>query len=110
MMMHRVKVVHQTKQKVMRLSTSKFRFSAVQWRHSTSAAREGFGSFHSEDIEVLIRQEDGKYSPPAVYDEITSKLTDNNDAIVKSFKFGRQAKNGLFALGMYHSLSSAIIL
>ena len=83
----------------MRSSIKKLRLCTVRGRHSTSKAREGFGSFHSEDIEVLIRQDESEYTCPAVYDEVLSKLKDSNDAIVKSFEFGRQAKNSLFAIG-----------
>ena len=75
---------------------------------STSAARKGFGSFHSEDIELLIRQRDEQYSRPELYDEILSKLKEKNDAIVSGFEFGREAKNSLFALGILLSICNVV--
>ena len=83
-----------------RLFISKFRSTTCQERCSSSASREGFGSFHSQDIEVLIRQADDSYSHPDVYSEVISKLTDENDAIVERFDFGFQAKKNLYVIGI----------
>jgi hypothetical protein len=38
--------------------------------------REGFGSFHSADIEVLIREPDSVFRPPEVYFEMASEHID----------------------------------
>jgi hypothetical protein len=74
-----------------------------QHQHSSTAARKGFGSFHSEDVEVLIRQDDDVYTPPSIHSEITLKLKEKNDDIVRNFKFGSKAKRDLFVLGTAHS-------
>ena len=99
-----------------RLFLSKFRSTTCQERCSSSASREGFGSFHSQDIEVLIRQSDDSYSHPDVYSEVISKLTDENDAIVERFDFGFEAKKNLFVIGicfticLFEIVSSVLIL
>jgi hypothetical protein len=74
-----------------------------QYQHSSTAVRKGFGSFHSEDVEVLIRQDDDVYTPPSIHSEITLKLKEKNDDIVGNFNFGVKAKRGLFILGTTHS-------
>lgn len=74
-----------------------------QHRHSSSAARKGFGSFHSEDVEVLIRQGDDVYIPPSIHNEIIFQLKEKNDNIIGSFDFGRRAKKGLFVIGTTQS-------
>ena len=35
-----------------------------QLRKATISTREGFGSFHCEDVETLIRQKDEEYQQP----------------------------------------------
>ena len=102
--------LRQAKNVLMRSSSLKLCLRAVKGRHSTSATREGFGSFHSEDIEVLIRQDKSQYSPPAVYDEVQSKMADNNAAMIESFEFGRKAKASLFALGKQNNSDKGIPL
>lgn len=72
-------------------------------QHSSSAARKGFGSFHSEDVEVLIRQGDDVYIPPAIHNEIVLQLKEKNEDIIGSFDFGRRAKKGLFVIGTTQS-------
>lgn len=71
-----------------------------QHRHSSSASRKGFGSFHCEDVEVLIRQNDNVYVPPSIHSEIILKLKEKNDDIVGYFNCGRSAKKDLFLLGV----------
>ena len=95
----RCKRFHQLIGASKRLFISKFRSTIRQERCSSGASREGFGSFHSQDIEVLIRQADDSYSHPEVYSDVISKLTDENDAIVERFDFGFPAKKCLFELG-----------
>lgn len=81
------------------LFISKVTFTSCHERCLSSTSREGFGSFHSEDVEVLIRQNDDIYSHPAVHNEILSKLKHENDAIIENFDFGSQARKSLFTLG-----------
>jgi hypothetical protein len=83
----------------MKLTKAVNRFRQQTRFQSSSASRKGFGSFHSEDVEVLIRQSDAEYHFPEVYDEVLSKSSARNSSIVDSFKFGHTAKNDLFELG-----------
>ena len=46
-------------------------------KHSTNTRKSGFGSFHSDDIEVLLRQNDNEYQRPAIFDTIDQELNDN---------------------------------
>lgn len=70
-----------------------------QLRKATISTREGFGSFHCEDVETLIRQKDEEYQQPEVYDEILSISTKRNAEIVRNFEYGTNAKSSLFVLG-----------
>jgi hypothetical protein len=70
-----------------------------QIRQSTTSSRQGFGSFHCEDIETLIRQKDDEYQRPQVYDEVLYQSTKRNAEIIDDFEFGSHAKRDLFALG-----------
>jgi hypothetical protein len=54
--------------------------------------RCGFGSFHSEDVEVLIRQSDEVYRPPAIYQKIAGATTH------PPLHYGRETKAALFGL------------
>lgn len=83
----------------MRLTKAVSRFLQLQRFQSSLANRKGFGSFHSEDVEVLIRQSETEYNVPEVYDEVLSKSLTRNSSIISDFKFGRTAKSNLFALG-----------
>ena len=66
---------------------------------SRSNGRQGFGSFHSEDVEVLIRQSSDTYRRPAVYDDLCHHMEERILAsAVNNFQFGAPAKTGLFAL------------
>lgn len=60
--------------------------------------RQGFGSFHSEDIEILIRKSNDEYSSPSLYNSIKF----NTDEIIKksliNFEFGQHVKDSLFLL------------
>lgn len=54
--------------------------------HSTTAttalkasSREGFGSFHSEDIESLVRAKDSVYSPPPIHSLLSSLAPNHNN-------------------------------
>lgn len=71
-------------------------------RNNTNKAREGFGSFHSDDVEVLIRQTSNEYCVPKLFDEIRKHTTDTTDK--KQFnkqeelQFGCNVKKSLFAI------------
>jgi len=56
--------------------------------------RSGFGSFHSEDVEALIRQTNAEYRPPAIY----SQIADATHTQTKTLHYGRDAKTALFGL------------
>lgn len=83
---------------VMRISKLSAHVSS-QIRQATTSSRQGFGSFHCEDIETLIRQKDDEYQRPEVYDEVLYQSTKRNAEIIGDFGFGSQAKRDLFALG-----------
>ena len=67
---------------------------------TTTPSRKGFGSFHSEDVEVLIRQSAEQYNRPEVYDEILHESAMDRKSINQNFRFGVAAKTGMFALGV----------
>ena len=102
----------QVKSIVMRISKLPAHISS-QIRHATTSSRQGFGSFHCEDIETLIRQKDEEYQRPEVCDEVLYQSTQRNAEIINDFEFGSHAKKALFALGrrssncMIESSSSA---
>jgi isopenicillin-N epimerase len=63
--------------------------------------RQGFGSFHSEDIEELIRQDACTYKSPAHYDDIRQATSDNILRIQDStnnFQFGHQLAQKLYLI------------
>jgi hypothetical protein len=70
-----------------------------QIRKATTSSRQGFGSFHCEDIETLVRQKDDEYQRPEVYDEVLYQSTKRNAEIIDNCDFGSHAKRVLFALG-----------
>ena len=43
--------------------------------YSKHIKREGFGSFHSGDIEVLVRQSPDEYAIPEIYESICAKTS-----------------------------------
>ena len=43
-------------------------------KRGLTTVRKGFGSFHSEDVEVLIRQSSSEYELPHIFTEMTQKL------------------------------------
>ena len=62
-------------------------------------SRQSFGSFHSEDVEVLIRQSAAEYTRPAIYDNFCHHLEQHVvPNIVNNFEFGAHAKINLYAL------------
>lgn len=62
-------------------------------------AREGFGSFHSDDIEKLIGLSSEKYEAPEVHWEVTSKtLPQSMLATIGQMKFGEEIRSALFTL------------
>ena len=69
--------------------------------------RAGFGSFHSEDVEQLIRKSKEDYFVPNIYQHITkvdpSGEIVNNENNISSFpftnSFGEEVKNNLFHIG-----------
>jgi hypothetical protein len=66
---------------------------------ATAARREGFGSFHSEDVETLIRRPASEYVRPQVYDDLCRHVEARGAAsAVDAFDFGLPAKAALFAL------------
>ena len=69
----------------------------------TTRSRKGFGSFHSEDVEVLIRQSAEQYVCPEVYDEILHASAMDRNSTKENFRFGDAAKSGMFALGAHYS-------
>ena len=77
---------------------------SIEWtrRHAfqtSSNGRQGFGSFHSEDVEVLIRQSADIYTRPAVYDDLCHHMEERViSSVVRNFEFGTLAKTALFAL------------
>jgi hypothetical protein len=87
----------------MRLTKAVDKFLQQKRLQSSSASRKGFGSFHSEDVEVLIRQSEADYHVPEVYDEVLSKSFARNSSIIDSFQFGHTAKNDLFSLGNFQT-------
>lgn len=90
------------------ISSSSFTSSTVTTSptHSKSE-RQGFGSFHSEDIEVLIRQNDDEYKVPEVYQMMSEQSAKR---LVSSLQldplcgdkyldfFGRRARKQLFVI------------
>jgi hypothetical protein len=72
---------------------------------TTVKERQGFGSFHSEDIEVLIRAPEETYEPPAIYASIHTRLLDHIKSREQGPKrstelpvFGRAAKEHHFVI------------
>lgn len=66
--------------------------------------REGFGSFHSEDIEVLIQMSDKEYQYPVVYDEINSQVKQNYPwADFTTCLYGKKAKEKYFHLDLEYN-------
>ena len=64
-----------------------------------SSTRQGFGSFHSDDVEVLIRQSAAEYTRPAIYDNFCQHMEERVVSdIVNNFEFGERAKTKLYAL------------
>ena len=64
-------------------------------RKFQTKAREGFGSFHSEDIDLLIRKQPSEYQQPELYDIIkTPYYTDK----LLEFKYGFNSKKSLYQL------------
>lgn len=76
--------------------------SGIVKRHAQTspAQREGFGSFHSEDIENLLRQGADQYMPPEVHGVISSSvLTPSLMARLGEVEFGsKMCKELLFSL------------
>jgi hypothetical protein len=60
--------------------------------------RQGFGSFHSEDIEILIRKSNDEYSPPSLYNSIALNTDESIKKSLINFSFGQHAKDSLFLL------------
>ena len=73
--------------------------SQIRQETTSASARQGFGSFHCEDVETLIRLKDEEYKRPEVYDEILSHAMKRSAEIVNNFEYGTTAKIALFALG-----------
>ena len=66
---------------------------------SGAQSREGFGSFHSEDIERLLRQTTAEYRPPAIHDVLCSGvLTPHVVAQLRGAEYGHACKKLLFHL------------
>lgn len=63
----------------------------------SSKKREGFGSFHSQDIETLIRLPVSEYKPPLQLLEIEDRLNIKSSKISTSL-FGSEMKQSLFML------------
>lgn len=59
--------------------------------------RTGFGSFHSEDVELLIRQQDSAYCKPRVFDTVEANFSDSLKAL-DSCVFGTDIRSRLFNL------------
>lgn len=60
--------------------------------------RQGFGSFHSDDAEVLIRQ-GGEHTRSLVYNDVSHHMEKQLTQVVEQFEFGdSQMKACLFAL------------
>ena len=87
----------------MRKSTTKSKYALESFvilrSLVTTPSRKGFGSFHSEDVEVLIRQSAEEYVCPEVYDEILDESVKDRNSVNENFRFGDAAKSGMFALG-----------
>jgi isopenicillin-N epimerase len=68
--------------------------------------RKGFGSFHSEDVETLIRQPEKEFQVPKIYEEISKKSEERVKRILKPYSenineyYGsKEIKEELFLLG-----------
>jgi len=69
-------------------------------RRLFASERQGFGSFHCEDIDTLVRQVDSLYFPPPIYEKVWNST---NKHIMKylersDFTFGPTLKSTLFSL------------
>lgn len=80
-------------------------FNRLKCTFSTINERKGFGSFHSDDIEELIRQDDSTYKVPDLYihvsNQTSKKLTDNISSISHSHT---SLSSSAYGTGCRHSL------
>jgi hypothetical protein len=67
-------------------------------RFSQQIERHGFGSFHSDDVEVLVRQSSSQYIRPIVFGEIEEDLFRFQKRNQTKLKFGHGIKNKLFSI------------
>ena len=64
--------------------------SALALRRRAST-RQGFGSWHSEDIESLVRLPDSAYEPPALHSEVAAKsIPESLLSDISSMQFGEE--------------------
>ena len=68
---------------------------AVLRRSHSTSKRQGFGSFHSEDIEVLVRQVDHEYQVPPLWADMNKRVFGGLDYDIR---FGREFKEKFFLL------------
>lgn len=62
----------------------------------TTKQREGFGSFHSQDVEKLIRQPESEYKTPTVVLEVEQDVPKQSSCV--GIGFGKELKKQLFML------------
>ncbi len=62
-------------------------------RTASGKVREGFGSFHSEDIETLVRRSFSEYKAPEILREIRER-TAIRTPVVRASDFGNKLKGG----------------
>jgi hypothetical protein len=70
------------------------RFCVSSFRKKHVDARKSFGSFHSEDIEVLVRQHPNDFTVPEIFHDIHEKTVGNliDLSIQRPIEFGRDAR------------------
>ena len=68
-------------------------------RTANFSSRQSFGSFHSEDIEYLVRADDAGYEVPLVHVEMQQRVTERISGLHNNgLNLGRDARDKLFCL------------
>ena len=72
------------------------------WRHFSvvKSERQGFGSFHSEDIEILVRKDFASYQLPEIYESIQTASDNVINSVVRTgnFQVGKSSMTTLYSL------------